>query len=74
MKTAADLLPALLGPDAKPFDLRFSGPGGTRYDSAHLILVSNNRYQLDQLAGRGTREHLDRGILGVVAAGHLVTE
>lgn len=68
LKTAADLLPELLGPDAKPFDLQFSGPDGTRYATAHLILVSNNQYQLDQLAGRGTREHMDRGTLGVVAA------
>ena len=68
LKTAAEVLPELLGPDAKPFDLRFSGPDGTRYDTAHMILVSNNQYQLDQLGGRGTREHLDDGILGVVAA------
>jgi diacylglycerol kinase family enzyme len=68
LKTAADLLPGMLGPDAKPFDLRFSGPDGTRYATAHLILVSNNRYQIDQLAGRGTREHLDRGVLGVVSS------
>ena len=33
-----------------------------------MILVSNNQYQLDQLGGRGTREHLDDGVLGVVAA------
>lgn len=68
LKTAAEMLPELLGPDAKPFDLRYSGPDGTKYTTAHLILVSNNRYQLDQLAGRGTRERLDRGTLGVVAA------
>ena len=68
LKTAADVLPELLGPDAKPFDLRFTGPDGTRYDTAHMILVSNNQYQLDQLGGRGTREHLDDGVLGVVAA------
>ena len=68
LKTAADVLPNLLGPDAKPFDLRFTGPDGTRYDTAHMILVSNNQYQLDHLGGRGTREHLDDGILGVVAA------
>jgi len=67
LKTAADVLPELLGPDAKPFDLRFSGPDGTRYDTAHMILVSNNQYQLDHLGGRGTREHLDDGTLGVVA-------
>lgn len=68
LTTAADLLPGMLGPDAKPFDLRFSGPDGTRHATAHLILVSNNQYQLDQLAGRGTREHLDRGVLGVVSS------
>ena len=68
LKTAADVLPELLGPDAKPFDLRFTGPDGTRYDTAHMILVSNNQYQLDHLGGRGTREHLDDGVLGVVAA------
>jgi len=68
LKTAAEVLPELLGPDAKPFDLRFTGPDGTRYDTAHMILVSNNQYQLDHLGGRGTREHLDDGVLGVVAA------
>ena len=68
LKTAAEVLPELLGPDAKPFDLSYTGPDGTRYDTAHMILVSNNQYQLDQLGGRGTREHLDDGVLGVVAA------
>src|SRR5215475_380557 len=68
LKTAADVLPTLLGPDAKPFDLRFTGPDGTRYDTAHMILVSNNQYELDHLSGLGTREQLDDGILGVVAA------
>jgi diacylglycerol kinase family enzyme len=68
LKTAAEVLPELIGPDAKPFDLRFTGPDGTRYDTAHMILVSNNQYQLDQLGGRGTREHLDDGVLGVVVA------
>jgi diacylglycerol kinase family enzyme len=68
LKTAAELLPGLLGPDATPLDLRYAGPDGSEYRTAHLILVSNNLYQLDQLAGRGTREHLDDGTLGVVAA------
>jgi len=30
--------------------------------------VSNNAYQLDDLSGRGTRERIDRGLLGVVTA------
>jgi diacylglycerol kinase family enzyme len=68
LKTAAELLPGLVGPDATPLDLRYTGPDGTEHATAQLILVSNNRYQLDQLAGRGTREHLDGGTLGLVAA------
>jgi len=68
LKTAADILPRLLGPSATPFDLQFTGPGGTEHATAHLILVSNNPYQLDYIGGRGTRERLDRGTLGLVAA------
>jgi diacylglycerol kinase family enzyme len=68
LKTAADMLPGLLGPDATPFDLRFTGPDGTGYPTAHLILVSNDPYQLDHIGGRGTRPRLDTGELGVVAA------
>ena len=32
------------------------------------MLVSNNPYQLTQLAGVGTRERIDTGMLGIVAA------
>ncbi len=32
------------------------------------MLVSNNRYELTHLAGAGTRERIDTGILGIVAA------
>ena len=47
--TALELLPEMLGPHAAPFDLRFVGPDGTEHQSAHLILVSNNRYELSRL-------------------------
>jgi diacylglycerol kinase family enzyme len=67
-QTAAAMLPEMLGPSAAPLDLRFTGPDGTSYPSAHMILVSNNPYQLTSLAGRGTRERMDLGALGVVAA------
>ncbi len=67
LRTAAAALPGLLGPDAEPLDLRFAGPGETCYPSAHLILVSNNPYQLVHPGGWGTREHLDGGMLGIVA-------
>jgi len=67
-ETALAMLPDLLGPDASPLDLRFAGPTGTRYETAHVVLVSNNPYELDRIAGRGTREHLDLGVLGIAAA------
>jgi diacylglycerol kinase family enzyme len=66
--TALELLPGLLGPHAAPFDLRFVGLDGTEHHSAHLILVSNNRYQLSHPEGFGSRRRLDAGTLGIVAA------
>jgi diacylglycerol kinase family enzyme len=68
MRTAAALLPDLLGPDAQPLDLQYTGPDGKAYQTAHMVLVSNNAYQLDDLSGRGTRERIDLGLLGVVTA------
>jgi diacylglycerol kinase family enzyme len=67
LSTAASVLPAVLGPEAKPLDLRFRGPDGEQPD-AHLILVSNDPYQLDTIGGMGTRERLDLGVLGIVVA------
>ena len=46
MRTAAALLPDLLGPDAEPLDLQYTGPDGTAHETAHMVLVSNNAYQL----------------------------
>jgi diacylglycerol kinase family enzyme len=67
IKTAAGMLPDLIGPDATPLDLQFTGPDGTEYPTAHIILVSNDPYELDHVGGRGTRKRLDTGTLGVVA-------
>ena len=68
MKTAAAMLPDMLGTDAEPFDLRFTGPDGEQLPTAHMILVSNDPYELHHLDGRGTRPRLDAGTLGIVAA------
>jgi diacylglycerol kinase family enzyme len=67
LRTTADVLPDLLGPDAPDFDLRFDAPGGARDRSAQLVLVSNNPYRLDRLLGLGSRPRLDTGQLGIVA-------
>ena len=67
LRTAAAMLPDLLGPDAQPLDLCFTGPDGAQHHTAHLILVSNNPYQLVPAdGGVGTREQMDRGVLGLV--------
>jgi diacylglycerol kinase family enzyme len=65
--TTLEMLPGMLGPHAIPFDLRFTGPDGTEYPSAHLIMVSNNRYELGGEAF-GSRRRIDAGTLGIVAA------
>jgi diacylglycerol kinase family enzyme len=66
-ETAEQMLPELLGPRAKPFDLRFAGPDGGEQRSAQLLLVSNNPYVLDSLVGSGSRPRMDTGQLGIVA-------
>ena len=66
--TALEMLPSMLGPRAAPFDLRFTGPDRTEHRSAHVILVSNDRYELGPAEGFGSRRRLDAGTLGIVAA------
>jgi diacylglycerol kinase family enzyme len=66
--TALEMFPTMLGPEAAPFDLQFTGPDGTEQTSAHLILVSNGRYQLGRAEGFGSRRRMDAGTLGIVAA------
>jgi diacylglycerol kinase family enzyme len=63
--TTLDQLPDLLGRRAEPFGLRFTTPDGARFDDAHVIHVSNDRYALNTLVGAGSRPRLDGGVLGV---------
>jgi hypothetical protein len=64
----------------KPGDdlVRFVGPDGTEHPSAHLIFVSNDRYELRDREGFGVRsaEPVEIGIDGEallqIAAGRLV--
>jgi diacylglycerol kinase family enzyme len=68
LETWTAMLPDLLGPEATSLDLEFTAPDGSSCDDAPLVLVSNNPYRLTSLAGAGTRERIDSGRLGVVAA------
>jgi diacylglycerol kinase family enzyme len=67
LRTAAASLPNLLGPDAPPSGLRLRPPGGDEIEDPQIVIVSNNPYRLERLAGFGTRPSLDRGVLGVAA-------
>jgi diacylglycerol kinase family enzyme len=64
LRTVAKMLPELLGPDAEPSGLRVRMPEGAVVENPQIVLVSNNPYRLHNLAGFGTRAHLDRGLLG----------
>jgi diacylglycerol kinase family enzyme len=66
LQTTANMLPDLLGPEAEPLDLRYTGEDGTEVPSAHLIQVSNDPYDLTHVVGGGTRPALDLGVLGIV--------
>jgi diacylglycerol kinase family enzyme len=67
LETIARQLPELLPPRGDPFDLRFAAPDGTRWDGAHLVLVSNNPYRPARPGTTGTRGGIDHGLLGVIA-------
>jgi diacylglycerol kinase family enzyme len=65
LATAAAVLPDAVG--GEPFDLPFTGPDGTEYEGADLLLVSNNPYAVRTPAGLAGRPRLDVGELGVLA-------
>jgi diacylglycerol kinase family enzyme len=60
------VLPGLLGPGSRPFDLQFTGPAGERHAGAHVVQVSNNSYGRT-LRTVVSRPRLDAGRLGVIA-------
>jgi diacylglycerol kinase family enzyme len=63
LHTLLEIVPDVLGADATPLDLRWSGADRER--PAVAILVSNNAYRLGKTLGSGTRPSLDRGQLGI---------
>jgi diacylglycerol kinase family enzyme len=64
--TTLSMLPSMLGPGSRPFDLRFTGPAGEQYTGAHVVQISNNPY--GRTPGTlASRPRLDSGRLGVIA-------
>jgi diacylglycerol kinase family enzyme len=65
--TAWRILPNVLGPGARPVDLRFTGPDAQEYAGFQLVMVSNGRYNLTADRRFGSRERMDLGVLGIIA-------
>jgi diacylglycerol kinase family enzyme len=63
--TTLGALPAMLGRDTEPFDLRFVDDEGDQNRGAHVILVSNGAYG-DTPATLGSRASVNDGTLGVL--------
>ncbi|HEV3136180.1 MAG TPA: diacylglycerol kinase, partial [Acidimicrobiia bacterium] len=57
----------ILGPGARPFDLRFAKPDGDCRDGAHVLQISNNPYGNKSLNARSSRPRLDTKRLGVIS-------
>jgi diacylglycerol kinase family enzyme len=63
LHTLLDTVPDVLGAEARPPNLVWTGPNGR--ESAVAILVSNNQYRLGRALGSGTRPQLSGGRLGI---------
>ena len=67
LKAAASIIPELMSDDTPPLDLHFTSPDGTDYDTAQVLLVSNNPYRgFAPIDGAGRRVSLSGGELGVL--------
>jgi diacylglycerol kinase family enzyme len=63
--TAGEVLPEMLTGGRDPVPIRFSDPEGHRWDSAFMVLVANNPYDLVNITEFGVRARLDLGQLAV---------
>jgi hypothetical protein len=70
LRTILEMLPDLVGPGSQPLDLRFRDADGVVLASPDVLMVSNNRYELDPRTSPRTRGEMNRGVLGVVFVPH----
>ena len=69
LRTIAEMMPAVLGPDGDALDLRFTGADGREHKTGAVVLVSNDPYRLGRAIASGTRPRLDSGVLGIAVLG-----
>ena len=65
LRTIAETMPTVLGPDGQALDLRFTGADGREHNTSAVVLVSNDPYRLGRAISSGTRPRLDAGVLGI---------
>ena len=65
LRTIAETMPTVLGPDGDALDLRFTGVDGRDHETSAVVLVSNDPYRLGRALASGTRPRLDAGVLGI---------
>ena len=65
LRTIAETMPTVLGPDGDALDLRFTGADGRDHETSAVVLVSNDPYRLGRALASGTRPRLDAGVLGI---------
>jgi diacylglycerol kinase family enzyme len=70
LRTVLEMLPEFVGPGSHPVDLRFRDPDGAVLASPDILMVSNNRYELDPRTSPQTRGDMNRGVLGMVVVPH----
>jgi diacylglycerol kinase family enzyme len=68
LRTIADTVPMVLGPDGHALDLRWTGADGLEHGTGAVVLVSNDPYRLGRVLASGTRPRLDAGVLGITVA------
>jgi diacylglycerol kinase family enzyme len=69
LRTLADTLPTVLGPESTGSELSWVGPDGQSHKTSAVVLVSNDPYRLGRAVGSGTRPRLDAGRLGIAVIG-----
>ncbi len=69
LRTIAETVPNVLGPQGDGLDLHWTGPDGRTQSTNAVVLVSNDPYRLGRALGSGTRPRLDAGVLGIAVAG-----
>jgi diacylglycerol kinase family enzyme len=69
LRTIAETMPTVLGPDGDTLDLRFIGADGHEHKTGAVVLVSNDPYRLGRAIASGTRPRLDAGVLGITVLG-----